>query len=61
MKTEYLVICDGCLGMLTKRVNGMLERGWKCQGGVSVAIDPAKSTAFSDREFWAQAIIKEYE
>lgn len=54
---EYTIVWGYSLTVLVKKVNGLIEEGWKPIGGVSVAVVEETTMPFK-REYY-QAIIKE--
>lgn len=51
---EYILVSHWKLVEFDKNVNYLLSRGWKCQGGVSVAVN-----SNTGETLYAQAMIKE--
>jgi hypothetical protein len=49
---EYIVLDDGSQMILVNEVNKYLAKGWKCQGGVAVAV-------WDNNDWYYQAMIKE--
>jgi hypothetical protein len=50
---KYDVICSNSVDELVKFVNNKLKRGWKCQGGIGILLEPPRYSVFY------QAIIKD--
>ncbi len=54
---EYIVIHTCGLKDITEKVNGLIKKGWKPLGGISLAIDVGAADLYKNE--YVQAMIKE--